>query len=62
MGKEIKIFLTGIANSLKTDGYYHIVTPPKELGKTTTEVNLKRAKSHRRIKRKTDERIAAITA
>ena len=62
MGNEIKIFLSGIANSLKADGYYHVVTSPKKMGETTTKINTKRAKNHRRIKKVVDERIAEITA
>ena len=60
MGNEIKIFLTGIANSLNTDGYYRIVTAPKNIGTTTTIINSKRKKHHKRMKKVVDERISEL--
>ncbi len=61
MSNEIKIFLNGIANSLKIDGYYHVVTSPRKMGEITTKINYKRSKSHKRIKKVVDERITEIT-
>jgi len=35
MGKELRLFLVGIANSLNPNGYNNIVTPPRELGESS---------------------------
>ena len=60
MGNEIKIFLAGIANSLNANGYYHIVTAPKDIGTAITTINSKRKKQHRRMKKVIDERISEL--
>lgn len=57
MGKEIRIFLSGIANSLNANGYYKIVTPPRKLGEITTKINIKRKKNQERINKVIDAKI-----
>ncbi|MCB4743906.1 MAG: hypothetical protein LGB54_01360 [Sulfurovum sp.] len=61
MSDGIKLFLNGIANSLNTNGYYHIVTPPKKMGVTTKKINAERSKIHKIKERKINERLAEIT-
>lgn len=62
MGNEIRLILAGIANSLNSNGYYNIVTPPRKLGETATMINKKRAKNYKRIQKVTDERTTRLTA
>lgn len=62
MGKSIRIFLNGIANSLNPDGYNNIVSPTKKLGESASRISDKREKNYRRISKVTDVRTAEITA
>jgi len=61
MSNKIRIFMIGIANSLNTQGYYNIVSSPRNLGETTKRINIKRKKNHMRIKKVIDAKINEIT-
>lgn len=61
MGKNIRIFFTGIANSFRSDAYYATVTPTKRFGEIIKDTNNKRAKSSRRISKVTDCEIRELT-
>ena len=62
MGKHLRIFLNGIANSLNPDGYNNIVSPTKKLGESASKINAKREKNQKRVNRVVDARIANATA
>jgi len=60
MGREIRLILSGIANSLNPNGYYNVVTPPRKLNETATKINSKRKSNYKKLQRQTDERISGI--
>jgi hypothetical protein len=62
MGRTIRIFLNGIANSLNPNGYNNIVSPTREIGESASRINAKRETNNRRINKVTDVRITEITA
>lgn len=46
MSENIKVFFSGIVNSLNQDGYYSVVTPPRKLGLSTKDITSNRRKKH----------------
>lgn len=62
MGRSLKIFLSGIANSLNSNGYNNIVTPSNKLGETALRINSTRRKNHKRINKVVNGKIAEATA
>jgi len=46
MSENIKIFFSGIVNSLNPDGYYNVVTPPRKLGLSARHITSNRRKKH----------------
>ncbi len=62
MGKEIRLILSSITNSLNSNGYYNVVTPTKRLGQIMKDTNHKRSKSSRRLAKVTDARIRELSS
>ena len=60
MGKELKLFFIGIANSFVDDSYDNIVTPNKGLGSIIRDTNYKRGKASRRISKVTTRRLSEL--
>ncbi|MFA7570903.1 MAG: hypothetical protein WCY75_06675 [Sulfurimonadaceae bacterium] len=62
MGKTLRIFLSGIANSLNSDGYNNIVAPSNRLGEIASRINSTRRKNHNRINKVVNGKISEATA
>ena len=62
MGRSLRIFLSGIANSLNSNGYNNIVTPANKLGETASKINSMRKKNNDRINKVVNGKIAEATA
>jgi len=62
MGRQLRIFLNGIANSLNPNGYNNIVSPTKKIGESASKINTKRKINQKRINKVVDVRIAETTA
>lgn len=61
MGKELKLFLVGIANSFNPNGYNNIVTPPRKLGESSRIFNTKLKKKYKTDLRDSSEKIEKIS-
>ncbi len=62
MGKTMRMFLSGIANSLNPIGYDNIVSPSRKIGESASRINTKREKNQERIDKVAYSRITKITA
>jgi hypothetical protein len=46
MSENIKIFFSGIVNSLNPDAYYSVVMPPRKLGLSAQNITCHRRRRH----------------
>mgnify|MGYP003957261971 FL=1 len=46
MSESIKLFFSGIVNSLNSDGYYNVVTAPKKMGSCARDITNSRKVKH----------------
>ena len=59
MSEGIKLFLFGIANSLRVDGYHNVVQEPKKLWDLSSKINREREREYKKVVKTTNKKITA---